>query len=106
MQFLSPPPTKHKGAIALGVALVLLAATSLVFGDHGYVAFQQLQAQHRNLEEYAFELQQNNEDLRRRVELLRSDTRFLEQLARERLGFVRPDEIVYLVEDEVAFRQP
>lgn len=107
MMFLPPPPAKHKGVLAIGSTLVALALGSLVFGDHGYLEFQKLHAQHRDLEEYAFELQQNNDELRRRVELLRSDTRFLEQIARERLGLVRPNEVVYVVDDvSPAFRHP
>jgi cell division protein FtsB len=91
--------------IAFGLTLVGLAIASLVFGDHGLLEHQKLRAEHRGYEEYAFELQQHNDELRRRVELLRSDARYLENLARERLGLVRPNEVVYLVDDDPpAFR--
>lgn len=100
MSFLPPPPAKHKAVVGLGLVLVALALGALVFGDHGLVEYRELRADLREEEEYAFELQQNNDENRRRVALLRSDVRYLENLARERLGLVRPDEIVYVVDDD------
>jgi len=98
---------KHKGVIAIGFAVVSFAAASMIFGDSGYLELQRARQQQRNLEQYAFELQQNNEEMRHRVTLLQSDMRFLERLARERLGLVRPDEIVYVVDGEgLDFREP
>ena len=38
---------------------------------------------------------QDNAALRAEISRLRSDPKYLESLARERLGLVRPDEMVY-----------
>ena len=47
------------------------------------------------LEERNFLLQRENEALRERIYRIRNDDRYLEKIAREELGLVRPGEIVY-----------
>ena len=101
------PFAKHKGAFVAGIAAITAAFASLIVGGHGYFAFQELNEKQRELELYAFELQQNNDELRRRVALLQDDARTIEHMARERLGLVHPDEVVYLVHDDTfAFDHP
>jgi cell division protein FtsB len=97
MALLPPPPAKYKGCLAacvLGLVLFLFAAIS---GDHGLLYVRRLQAQQRELEQTAFQLQQRNEHLRQHIQRLQSDDRYLEQLARERLGLVKKGEIIYRV---------
>jgi cell division protein FtsB len=79
---------------AVVVAVLLCGA---VFGDHGVFHLTRLWAEQRDLEGAAFDLQQRNDDLRRRIERLRDDDLYLEKLARERLGMTRPDEVIYRV---------
>lgn len=54
-----------------------------------------LKAEQRELEEKAFALQQNNDGLQRRIERLQFDDRYIERLARERLGLAKKDELIY-----------
>jgi hypothetical protein len=46
------------------------------------------------------ELKRVNEKLGREVEQLRSDPRMIEAIARERLGFIRPGEVVIKIGEE------
>ncbi len=78
----------------LGLALLALAA---IYGDRGWTHLSQLRAAQHDLEQRAFELQQRNQQLRDRLARLRSDDRYLEKLARERLGMVKKGELVYRV---------
>lgn len=93
--FLPPVPAKFKGRVAVCVAAVVLFILFAVFGERGLVQLSHVQKEQRQLEEVAFDLQQRNDDLRRRIERLTSDDRYIERLARERLGLVKKGELVY-----------
>lgn len=95
MALLPPPPRKYKGTLAgcaLGLVLLVVAA---VYGDHGLIHLLRMHAEQTDLEHTAFDLQQQNEQLRERIRRLRSDDHYLEKLARERLGLVKKGEIMY-----------
>jgi cell division protein FtsB len=79
---------------ALVLAIVALAASALV-GEHGVAHLMRLRAERQTLADGAFGLLQRNEALRTAIERLRTDDLYLEGLARERLGLVRPKEFVY-----------
>ena len=104
MALLPPRPTKYKGRLALCGVLLALFIVGAVYGDHGLVHLLRLQREQRDLENVAFQLQQRNEQLRQRVVRLQSDDRYLEKLARERLGLVRRGEIIYRVAAKPASR--
>jgi cell division protein FtsB len=97
MAFLPPLPRKHKGTIATCVMALILFVIAAVCGDHGLVDLLRMQREQRQLEHTAFDLQQQNERLRERIRRLQSDDRYIERLARERLGLVRKGEIMYRV---------
>jgi cell division protein FtsB len=97
MPLLPPPPAKYKGRIAAGVLALVLFVVAAIYGDHGLIHVLQLQGQQRELEQTAFLLQQRNEHLHERIRRLQSDDRYIEQLARERLGLVKKGEIIYRV---------
>ena len=95
MALLPPRPTKYKGRLAVCVVLLVLFVVVAVYGDHGLIHLLRLQREQRDLEHVAFQLQQNNEQLRQRIRGLQSDDRYIEKLARERLGLVKKGEIIY-----------
>jgi cell division protein FtsB len=97
MAFLPPLPRKHKGTLAACVMVLVLLVIAAVYGDHGLVDLLRMQHEQRELEHTAFNLQQQNERLRKRVQRLQSDDHYIEKLARERLGLVRKGEIMYRV---------
>jgi cell division protein FtsB len=83
--------------LAVAVAALCTLAVFAVYGEHGLLHLVRLQGEQRALEQTAFQLQQQNEKLRIHITKLQTDDRYLERLARERLGLVRPGEIVYRV---------
>lgn len=97
MALLPPPPAKYKGRLAACVVALALFVVAAVSGDHGLIHVLHLQTQQRELEQTTFQLQQRNEHLRERIQRLQSDDRYIEKLARERLGLVKPGEIIYRV---------
>jgi cell division protein FtsB len=100
MAFLPPVPAKYKGRLAACAAAVVLFLLFAVFGERGLIHLGHLQSEQRQLEEVAFSLQQRNDELRRRIERLRSDDRYIERLARERLGLAKKGELVYRIAQE------
>jgi cell division protein FtsB len=99
MAFLPPLPAKYKGRLAICAAAIVLFFISAIFGDRGLVHLLRLQVEQRELEERAFVLQQKNNLLQRRIERLQSDDRYIERLARERLGLAKKDELIYRIEE-------
>lgn len=95
MALLPPLPRKYKGPFALVGAAIVLLATAAVFGDNGLVRLREFEGAQAALEQRAFQLQQANEEMREHIRRLESDDTLIEKLARERLGLVRPGEIVY-----------
>ncbi len=83
--------------MAACVVALLLFVVAAVWGDHGLIHLLRLHAEQHELEQRVFALGHNNERLRDRIRRLQSDDRYLEKLARERLGWVKPGEIVYRV---------
>ena len=80
--------------LGLLVAIVTVAASALV-GSDGVKRLLLLRAERQELGEDAVRRLQDNAALRAEIARLRSDPKYLELLARERLGLVRPDEMVY-----------
>jgi len=97
MHFLPACPRKYKGWLALGGVGLLLFAAIGVYGEHGLLHLLRMRSERQSLAQMAFGLQQRNEALRTRLVQLQSDDRYLERLARERLGYVKEDELLYRV---------
>lgn len=106
MALLPPLPAKYKAAAAAVAALLALFGAAAVLGDNGLVRLRELERAQAALEQRAFALQQANEQLREHVRRLESDDVLLEKLARERLGLVRPGEIVYRLRPRAAAPTP
>ena len=86
------------------VCAVILAATglcvSVYYRAHGELA--SAISKHQSAADRVAELKRDTEKLRREVEQLKSDPRMIEAIARERLGFIRPGEVVIKIAEEAA----
>ncbi|PYM24164.1 MAG: hypothetical protein DMD78_09875 [Candidatus Rokuibacteriota bacterium] len=93
-----PQPLHARGAVSprlVGVAgLVLLAAGLAVYGGHQVLRVRQMRGEIAARERDIVTLRARTEELSRTVERLRNDPSYVEKLAREELGYVRPDETV------------
>src|SRR5215831_14549662 len=97
MGYLPPLPWKYKAVVATGVVALALCAWSAVFGSGGVVQLHRLQMQQQQAEATAFGLAQRNAKLREHVQRLETDNAYLEKVVRERLGWIKPGELVYRV---------
>ena len=95
MALLPPLPAKYKGHLAVSAAGLIALVLFAVYGEHGLHHLIRLQAEQSALEQVAFQLQQQNEQLRQHIWRSQWDDAYIERQARERLGLVKPGEIVY-----------
>ncbi len=76
------------GFFAGGMILISL------LGDQGLIAYYGLRAEARTLKEGVAHLQQQREEMERRIVALREDPGYIELLARRRLGLVKPGDVI------------
>ena len=79
--------------IPAGVILFILFFT--VFGERGLLRIYHLSKDKQDMEKRVTELKAENDRLRREIEALQSDRRYLESIARRDFGLVRPNEVIY-----------
>jgi len=80
--------------LVVGILLLLLAAASLM-GDRGLVRLYQLHRTRAVLTQEIEQLTATNSVLAEEVRALRTDPGRVEAIAREELGLVKPEEMVY-----------
>jgi cell division protein FtsB len=81
--------------IIVPAVFILFILFFTVFGERGLLSIRQLVREKQALQVKADELKAENERLKREIEALRSDRRYLESIARRDFGLVRPNEIIY-----------
>lgn len=91
----------RRGWLVVLVILLALFAWGLTAGDHGVWRLQQLHQRQAHLQQQISRLRQENERLRSRIQALRHNPSYIERLARQQLGLVRPGEVVYRLHDPV-----
>ena len=88
------PEIARRPALWAALALFALAAGS-VFGSGGVIDLNHLSVERDELAEDVFSRVRDNAELAQRIHTLRTSDRELERLARQQLGMVRENEIVY-----------
>ncbi len=93
--------TSKRIVTVLVVGIVTLLVGSLFFGEMGVPQYLRMLSHAQQLEREIRDLERANADLRVEIERVQHDPVRIEELARERLGLVRPGETVYqIVEDD------
>ena len=82
----------------LGVLNVVLFYR-MVWSPYGILVYNQLRQEHAQLELQVRELDEQNLALSREIRLLRSDDNYVEKMIRQRLHYVKDNEILYLFSD-------
>ncbi len=93
--------------------LVLLAVVNVVlfyrmiWGSGGIIVFNDLSKKYRELEAELALVDTQNLQLSKEIRLLKSDDAYIEKMIRQRLHYVRKNEILYLfTEDELSKERP
>jgi cell division protein FtsB len=90
---------QHRVVIGGGIGCFLLLSLLAMAGDRGFFEVYQFHRHLQHVERRIQTLEVENERLRTQVTGLRSDPYQMEKLAREDLGLVRPDEIIFEIVD-------
>lgn len=90
---LKPRPLRSLISLAVGAALLALAAAGL----KGWRDYERVTAREAELAAGVEASEQRIHALERRIESLEKDPATLDRLAREELGLVRPDEVVIVL---------
>ncbi|CAG0989240.1 septum formation initiator family protein [Geobacter sp.] len=79
--------------VPAGCILFILFFT--VFGERGLLRIYHLSREKEEIAEKVTQTRGENENLKREIEALKTDRRYLESIARKDFGLVRPNEVVY-----------
>jgi cell division protein FtsB len=82
--------------LAFSVLLNIVLAWHLIWGGHGFVAYKAMEQELLVLNDRMDNLARKNISLSREIKLLQSDDKYIEQILRKRLNFVRDNEIWYI----------
>jgi cell division protein FtsB len=77
-----------------GAGLVLLALGLAVYGGHQVLRVRAMRGEIAAMERDIVTLRARTDELTRTVERMRNDPTYVEKLAREEFGYVRPNETV------------
>jgi cell division protein FtsB len=72
----------------------------------GIVKYFEMRRTHHQLQQEIQQLSDENQKIQDEIHALRSDPAKIEQLARERLGLVRPGEVVYQFQSSSPAQSP
>lgn len=102
MPSLASSARNYKSTIA-GCAMVLaVGSTSFLISENNLYELLRLRAELSQLEENIFAKQAENDAIRKQIHLLETNRREIERRARRQLGLVRPGELVYVAELDLA----
>lgn len=77
------------------MVMAIMTVPTLVLDEQGLPRFRQLESELGTLRGSNAELVREIAALKAEIESLRADTRYVERIARDELGMVRPDEFVF-----------
>lgn len=89
--------------IMLSATLIFMFAFLLVvlFGDNGLLELRRLQHRHQTLYTDNARITKENLQMYRSVDRLQNDPNFIESIARQELGMIRSDEIIFKFKTKV-----
>ena len=85
----------NKRVLVTVLMLVSVMIFFTFFGDKGLLQVYRLRRELKEIERVNMELRQENERMRAEIGNLRTNKKYIEELARRELGLVKKGEIVY-----------
>ena len=82
--------------LAVSLVLNLVLVYNLIWGNSGAIAYKELRLRCDALEERIKRIADSNLALSKEIRLLQSDEKYIEKMIRNRLNFVRNNEILYI----------
>ena len=87
--------TKHKIILAVGIVALVSFLFVIALNDRGAIDFYQLHLRKVRVQRSNLELHKKNRELYDKIQRLKSDLEYVENIARTELGMVGKDEVVY-----------
>lgn len=88
--------------VALLLVINLFLLFRLIWSDQGVFAYLELKGRYDALQEKIDSVDGQSLDLSQEIRKLRSDTGYQEKVVRERMNFVKKDELLYIFPDDNA----
>ena len=85
----------------VAVGLAMLLTWHVINGKHGLQVWHQKRAEDQQLRKDIKELEQENADLRERIDRLKNSPDAIEHEAREKLHYAKPNEVIVAMPAEV-----
>lgn len=85
---------RHNARYFLALLFCLLALQD-VFGTHGLMAMHRSQTQIEAIQAKLAKLDEENLDLQKHIQNLKTDPATIEKIARDRMGLARPGEMIF-----------
>lgn len=86
---------RHKAVMLLGIAFVTLCVCAVIYASRGWYHLRELQDAQAQLEATVVRLELENSRLEEHLRRLEQDDAYLEKVVRERLGWVKDNEMIY-----------
>jgi cell division protein FtsB len=86
---------RRKIATAAVVLLICNVAWHVIFGANGLMIYGKKRTEYRTLQSEVDRLQQENQELSKEINNLKTDPKTIEKEAREQLRYARPGEVVF-----------
>jgi len=90
---------RRKAAVLTCVIAIVALVLGALFGDLGILHLVEKRRRSLMLEQEIARLENENRRIAAQIQLLKTDPRAVETLAREELGLARPGETVFLIQD-------
>jgi len=91
-----PAPASWNSIWPIGAATIIVVFLLVaLFGERGILRELNYRHQRDQLQQELHQLEAQNEDLRKEIDTLRHNGKYVETIARRELGMVKPDEIIY-----------
>ena len=86
--------------IVYGIAIFLFIILCVsVFGSKGVFKIISLKKEYQAIASHVEKVKSQNQELQKEVKLIENERSYLEKAVREKLGFVKEDEIIYEFND-------
>ena len=87
-------PQSSKGKIVAAI-LAVLFLIGAIYAARGYREYARLSEEHAQVVAANAQLEEENRKLKTAIEALKQDDEAVEKVARERLGLIKEDEVIY-----------
>jgi cell division protein FtsB len=92
--------TLRRSATCILILVCIALVAHEIFGAHGFLALRQDKKEIESLRQQIRQLQEENDQLDKRIKALQSNPSAIERLAREQMRLARPGEIIYTVPEK------